>query len=65
MRLPNDTARCNGAEWDECETCLRRIAPRPEWFSMIAPPLIVAFECENLITDDYPPKKWEPRSPIK
>jgi hypothetical protein len=29
---------------------------------MIAPPLIVAFECENLITADYPPKKWEPRS---
>jgi hypothetical protein len=28
---------------------------------MIAPPPIVAFECENLIEADYPPKKWEPK----
>ncbi len=62
MNLPNDIARCDGAEWDECETCLRRITPRNGSESMIAPPLIVAFECENLITDDYPPKKWEPRT---
>jgi len=63
--LSNDTARCDGAEWDECQNCLRRIALRPEHCSMIAPPLIVAFECENLITDDFPPKKWEPKSLIK
>jgi hypothetical protein len=60
--LPNDISRCNGMEWDECETCLRRIAPRNGNESMIAPPPIVAFECENLITDDYPPKKWEPKT---
>jgi len=57
MNLPNDTARCDGAEWEECETCLRRIAPRPEYFSMIAPPPIVAFECENYIPSDEKPFK--------
>ena len=57
MNLPNDIARCDGAGWDECEVCLRRIAPRPERVWMILPPPIVAFECENLITADYPPKK--------
>jgi hypothetical protein len=29
---------------------------------MIAPPPIVAFECENLIEADYPPKKREPKT---
>jgi len=54
--LPNDIARCDGegdaslAEWREgCETCLRRTAPRPEHVWMIAPPPIIAFECEFLI----------------
>ena len=58
-KLPSDVARCNG-EWVEdgdygtgwresCETCLRRTAPRPEYYSMIAPPAIIAFECEYLI----------------
>jgi hypothetical protein len=57
-KLPNDVARCNG-EWVEdgadsgwregCETCLRRTAPRPEYYSLIAPPEILAFECESLI----------------
>lgn len=53
--LPNDIARCNGvgsdAEgWrDGCETCLRRIAPRPEAQWMIEPPPIIAFECQFLI----------------
>ena len=57
-RLNNDVARCNG-EWVEdgddsawregCETCLRRTAPRPEDYSQIDPPKIIAFECEYLI----------------
>ena len=57
-KLPNDVARCNG-EWVEdgedsawregCETCLRRTSSRPEICSMIAPPKIIAFECEYLI----------------
>ena len=53
--LPNDIDRCNGygsdAEgWREgCDICLRRTAPRPEIVVMIAPPPIIAFECEHLI----------------
>ena len=55
--LPNDIARCNGYGSDDseegwregCETCLRRTAPRPEYFPMIAPPPIIIFECPNLI----------------
>jgi hypothetical protein len=60
--LPNDIARCDGTHdgigdgdgmlgWREgCETCLRRTAPRPEYyFTMIAPPPIIAFECGYLI----------------
>jgi hypothetical protein len=51
--LPNDIARCDGyyAEgWREgCETCLRRTAPRSEDCQMVAPPPIIAFECEFLI----------------
>jgi hypothetical protein len=53
--LPNDIARCNGDGSDEegwregCETCLRRTAPRPEECWMMAPPSIIAFECEYLI----------------
>jgi hypothetical protein len=56
--LPNDYARCNG-EWIEdgensgwregCETCLRRTAKKPEYYSLIDPPEILAFECEYLI----------------
>ena len=56
--LPNDIARCNG-DWHEdgadsawregCETCLRRTAARPKYVVMIAPPPIIAFECEYLI----------------
>ena len=56
-RLPNDIARCLGVyedewgdEWrDGCETCLRRTAPRPEIVVWIAPPPVIAFECEHLI----------------
>jgi hypothetical protein len=57
-RLANDIARCNGSGsvedgvqyWREgCESCLRRTAPRPARIWMIAPPLIIAFECEYLI----------------
>lgn len=54
--LNGDVARCDGvgsdAEgWREgCERCLRRIAPRAGWNgNMIAPPPIIAFECEHLI----------------
>jgi hypothetical protein len=56
--LPNDIARCDG-EWIEdgedsswregCETCLRRTAPRPQFFTLISPPAIIVFECEFLI----------------
>lgn len=58
-RLANDIARCNGSGsvedgvqyWREgCETCLRRTAPRPERVWMMAPPPIIAFECEYLIS---------------
>ena len=56
--LPNDVARCNGvwvedgiySEWREgCETCLRRTSKKPEYYSLIDPPAILAFECEYLI----------------
>jgi hypothetical protein len=56
--LPNDYARCNGSwiedgehsGWREgCETCLRRTAKKPEYYSLIDPPEILAFECEYLI----------------
>ena len=57
-KLPNDIARCDG-DWHEdgansawregCETCLRRTAARPKYVVMIAPPPIIAFECEYLI----------------
>ena len=63
-KLPNDVARCNG-EWVEdgadscwregCETCLRRTATRPEYYSLIDPPAILAFECEYLIEPVTPP----------
>ena len=58
MTLPNDIARCNGewiedgdhSDWREgCEHCLRRIAPREGKYTLINPPKIIAFECENLI----------------
>lgn len=58
MRLANDIARCDGvgsAEdgWHEgCESCQRRIAPRPERVWMMAPPAVIAFECEYLIDGD-------------
>jgi hypothetical protein len=56
--LHSDISRCNGVgfqeddgwDWREgCETCLRRTAPRPKFVIMMAPPLIIAFECEYLI----------------
>jgi hypothetical protein len=52
--LPNDIARCGGAGeegemWEECETCLRRTAPREGEGPWIAPPPVIAFECEYLI----------------
>jgi len=57
-RINSDIARCNGVGFDEdgewgwregCDTCLRRTAPRPEYYSLIDPPPIIAFECEYLI----------------
>jgi hypothetical protein len=63
-KLPSDVARCNG-KWVEdgadscwregCETCLRRTAARPKYYSLIAPPAIIAFECEYLIEPVTPP----------
>jgi hypothetical protein len=62
--LPDDIARCNGdwledgvdSGWREgCETCLRRTAKRPEYYMMISPPAIIAFECEYLIEPVTPP----------
>jgi len=53
--LPIDVTRCDGVGsaiegWREgCETCLRRIAPRPSYPAMMAPPPIIVFECEFLI----------------
>jgi hypothetical protein len=55
--LPNDVARCNGVGSDDpeegwregCEKCLRRVSPRNELFSLMQPPLIIAFECAFLI----------------
>lgn len=53
--LPDDYARCDGEGSDDegwregCETCLRRTAPRPDVYSAILPPPIIAFECEYLI----------------
>lgn len=58
MKLHNDISRCNGVGFDEddgwewregCEDCLRRTALRPEFFSLIKPPLIITFECEYRI----------------
>jgi hypothetical protein len=53
--LPNDIARCAGVGSDdegwreECETCLRRMAPRTGKVQWMLPPPIIAFECEFLI----------------
>lgn len=54
--LPGDVARCQGVqtdgEWREgCEDCLRRTAPpaNPERVVMMAPPVIIVFECEARI----------------
>lgn len=58
--LPNDYARCAGVSYDDdgkrtwregCEDCLRRIAPRQGVGPIIAPPAIIAFECEHRITE--------------
>ena len=57
-RLANDIARCNGSGsiedgvqyWREgCEHCLRRTAARPKLVWMMAPPPIIAFECEYFL----------------
>ncbi len=57
-RLNQDIARCDGVSSEEggviywregCETCLRRTAPRNGRISFMAPPAIIAFECESLI----------------
>jgi len=58
--LPNDIARCAGAGgesemWEGCENCLRRTAPRKGIGPWIAPPPIVAFECEYLIEPEKDP----------
>ena len=60
--LPNDYARCDGhiatapstfgsitAGRAECVRCLRRTAPRPERFSMFAPPEFQDGKCPQRI----------------
>lgn len=55
MTLPDDIARCVGVGSDEegwregCDICLRRTAPKPEPCWWMAPPAIIAFECDYLI----------------
>lgn len=59
MTLPADVARCPGyqadGEWREgCEDCMRRTSPPPDhhpWIPNMAPPRIVAFECEYRIAE--------------
>ncbi len=58
--LPNDIARCAGSGeegemWKECETCLRRTAPRTGEVQWMLPPPIIAFECEYLIEPEKTP----------
>ncbi len=59
MALLNDIARCAGVGsesegWREgCEDCLRRTSPADgDWVSNMAPPPIIAFECEFRIVPD-------------
>ena len=58
MTLPFDMARCPGyeaeGEWREgCEDCLRRTEPgHPTRQAYIAPPPIIAFECEHRIAPE-------------
>ena len=68
-RLANDVARCNGSGsvedgvqyWREgCEHCLRRTAPRPAQVWMMAPPPIIAFECEYLIEPNIADQRRSP-----
>jgi hypothetical protein len=56
--LTNDIGRCAGVSstedgvtyWREgCEDCLRRTAPRNGIGPFIAPPAVIAFECEHRI----------------
>jgi hypothetical protein len=52
--LPDDIARCGGAGlegemWEECETCLRRTAPRTGEVQWMLPPPLIVFECPFLI----------------
>jgi len=54
--LPNDIARCAGAGSDEegwregCEDCMRRTEPGDCGYTFwMAPPPIIAFECEYRI----------------
>lgn len=60
MSLPYDVARCDGSGSDDegwregCDMCLRRLdrpADTEARLVWMEPPLIVAFECEYLITD--------------
>ena len=58
--LPNDIARCAGSGEEgemreECETCLRRTAPRTGEVQWMLPPPIIAFECEYLIEPEKTP----------
>ncbi len=66
--LPNDDARCNGrgngaGGWHkDCETCLRRTAPRDGIGPNIGPPADPAAECTKVIkpTKKHTPRKHRP-----
>jgi hypothetical protein len=61
--LPYDIARCNGMRIEseeysgwrkDCETCLRRTAPRPEIYTFISAPHTTTEQCEHLIEPEKP-----------
>lgn len=63
MTLPADVARCPGSQPDPgdfregCADCLRRTSPpaNPERVLWMAPPPIIAFECEYRIAPEAQP----------
>jgi hypothetical protein len=61
VTLPADVARCPGVGYDEgagiewrdgCDDCLRRASPPVDPERMMAPPVLVVFECEARIAPE-------------